>query len=167
MLYCIRPSKECYGSAQGALKMPPNVRLIISNKGEGPDIYTGGGMQKSHPDNSPCKWHSLTTHTCCRLVGPIANRCLNERTAQTVQTLASLFLTFFFFFFAMFSNSQRMCVVLSLSLLRVSPISLQVGRRTRAGAATQTANGAPPAGRCNPTRNRIRMNFKQHASVCS
>jgi len=51
----IGPNHECYGTAQRALKMPPNVRLVTSNKGANPDIYTGAGLQNHHPDNSPCK----------------------------------------------------------------------------------------------------------------
>ena len=51
----IGPADDCYGSAQAALKMPPNVRLVFSGKGQNPDIYTGSGLQQSHPANSPCR----------------------------------------------------------------------------------------------------------------
>lgn len=51
----IGPADDCYGSAEAALKMPPNVRLVFSNKGASPDIYTGQDLQHTHPDNSPCR----------------------------------------------------------------------------------------------------------------
>ena len=51
----IGPALDCEGSAQAALKMPPNVRLVFSGKGENPDIYTGSGLQSHHPPNSPCR----------------------------------------------------------------------------------------------------------------
>jgi len=59
----IGPADECYGSAQKALKMPPNVRLVISNKGENPDIYTGSGVQQAHPADSPCR--EALKNWCC------------------------------------------------------------------------------------------------------
>lgn len=38
--------------------------MIISNKGGGgPDIYTGRGMQESHPANSPCR--EAYKNWCC------------------------------------------------------------------------------------------------------
>ena len=52
----IGDAKECYGSAQAALKsMPPNVRMVFSNKGSNPPIYTGANIQSYHPPNSPCR----------------------------------------------------------------------------------------------------------------
>jgi hypothetical protein len=59
----IGPAYDCEGSAQSALKMPPNVRLVFSGKGSSPPIYTGKGMQKSHPANSPCR--EAYKHWCC------------------------------------------------------------------------------------------------------
>lgn len=59
----IGPADECYGTAQQAVKMPPSVSMIFSGAGENPDIYTGAGLQTSHPDSSPCR--EAYKHWCC------------------------------------------------------------------------------------------------------
>ena len=59
----IGPAYECYGTAQKALRMPPGVRMVISNKGENPDIYTGSDVVQIHPDNSPCR--EALKNWCC------------------------------------------------------------------------------------------------------
>eukprot|EP00948_MAST-09A_sp_MAST-9A-sp1_P002343 g2343.t1 len=52
----IGSAQECQGSAKAMLEeMPSSVKLVISNKGSGPDIYSGQGLMTSHPTNSPCR----------------------------------------------------------------------------------------------------------------
>lgn len=52
----IGQANDCYGSARDTLEMmPDNVRLVFSGKGADPDIYSGSGLQRSHPSNSPCR----------------------------------------------------------------------------------------------------------------
>lgn len=60
----IGPAYDCEGGAMATLKnMPPGVRMVFSGKGSSPPIYTGKGMQKSHPPNSPCR--EAYKHWCC------------------------------------------------------------------------------------------------------
>lgn len=60
----IGPAYDCEGSAMDTLKhMPPSVRMVFSNKGSSPPIYTGEGLQKSHPPSSPCR--EAYKHWCC------------------------------------------------------------------------------------------------------
>ena len=60
----IGPAYDCEGGAMVTLKrMPPSVRMVFSNKGSSPPIYTGKGMQKSHPASSPCR--EAYKHWCC------------------------------------------------------------------------------------------------------
>lgn len=60
----IGPAYDCEGGAMETLKrMPPNVRMVFSNKGSSPPIYTGKGMQTSHPASSPCR--EAFKHWCC------------------------------------------------------------------------------------------------------
>lgn len=60
----IGPAYDCEGGAKAILeRMPPNVRMVFSNKGSNPPIYTGQGMQQSHPESSPCR--EAYQHWCC------------------------------------------------------------------------------------------------------
>jgi hypothetical protein len=54
---------DCYGSAEAALRMPPNVRLMASGEGANPPIYTGSQLQTKHPLNSPCR--KALRQWCC------------------------------------------------------------------------------------------------------
>lgn len=64
----IGPAYDCEGGAMNTLKaMPPNVRMVFSSKGSSPPIYTGKGMQKSHPASSPCR--EAYKHWCCNPKG--------------------------------------------------------------------------------------------------
>ena len=60
----IGPPYDCEGSAMETLSnMPPSVAMVFSGKGASPPIYTGKGMQKSHPPSSPCR--EAYKHWCC------------------------------------------------------------------------------------------------------
>jgi len=60
----VGPAYDCEGGAMETLqRMPSTVRMVFSNKGSSPPIYTGKGMQKSHPASSPCR--EAYKHWCC------------------------------------------------------------------------------------------------------
>lgn len=59
----IGPALDCEGSAQAALKMPPNVSMVFSSKGQNPDIYTGVTLMTHHPWYSPCR--TAIENWCC------------------------------------------------------------------------------------------------------
>ena len=60
----IGPAYDCEDGAMDTLRrMPPNVRMVFSSEGSSPPIYTGKGMQKTHPASSPCR--EAYKHWCC------------------------------------------------------------------------------------------------------
>ena len=67
----IGPADECYDTAKKALGMPPNVRMVFSNRGQNPDIYTGSGVQNAHPPNSPCR--EALKDWCCNPNGKMGS----------------------------------------------------------------------------------------------
>lgn len=55
---------DCWGAAQVTLEdMPASVSMVFSGAGADPDIYTGAGLQASHPPNSPCR--KAYSEWCC------------------------------------------------------------------------------------------------------